>query len=435
MDGAKRSRLYRLCGVAVFLSAGGIAALGAPKEHPMQEPPASCEHDFRLVIREGPDSAVFTSVSVAGPTTNVVEFHDCQRLLEGASDAYGTRAGVYSSWKLDNLVDSLARLPVGTAVAAAEIVSWDGQYNPLFMRRYFNCLYVRLEERETRSRPAQWKAWMVPVGMNGAACQRPMRPDDNWSELRMEPVRHSLRRVQVPPVVRWEWSPNGRSQSIGIKCGEEWCIVANRSGFSHSPQHRDADWPTNHPRPRTTPSGPPSADQHARVLEIRGWYDEQRLAPPRGIGSRATGILASVFPDPQLGDYDSAAFRATPYLPAAYVVMPQGSSFAHREYRAKFNFDAGWNTIYLCMGDESQCAAGQNLNCPTLPADGRHFRWIARVVTQTDSTRHFCVTRREYPNSVTNLGIAGPGTARFRWKATDETVWMSCLNGCCEVDM
>ena len=43
--------------------------------------------------------------------------------------------------------------------------------------------------------------------------------------------------------------------------------------------------------------------------------------------------------------------------------------------------------------------------------------------------KYFCVAKREHPAMVI------PGIVRWRWKVKDETIWVSCQRGCCEVDV
>jgi hypothetical protein len=416
---------------------------------------ASCPHDVRIrIARAGQDSAVFDSIPSAGPISNAPEFHDCQRLLDGESSTYGTKAGVWASWRLDRLLDSLAAVQPRTAVTAAQVYSWDGPYAPLGIEQHFNCLYVWRES----PRRGEWRAWMLPVGDRGDACLNPRSIDalsaDSAFELRMEPMPHALAGDHVPPVTRWEWNDRGRHQTIGLRCGTEWCIVGRRVNFGASRQHRVNEWPAA--LPPNAPATPDWLQLKARVIEIRGWYDEQRLAPPEMNPSQASDLRALVVPDPRLRTYQQADFQNYTWQPAAYVVMPAANSEPARTalagYRQKFNFETGWNMILLCAGQPRDClpaltlppnirmpAGGFSLTCRPVTASESGMpgeRWTAVVISHRGTVRPLCVTRRMYPvvSAMPSLSTAGPGTARWRWRVDDEPVWVSCLGGCCEVE-
>lgn len=413
---------------------------------------ASCPHDVRITIppdRPGGDSIVVDSMPVAGPISNIPEFHDCQRLLAGNGAEYGTKAGIWASWQLDRLLDSLAAVPPRTAVAAAQIYSWDSAYGALGIQRHFNCLYLY---RDGQSHVA-WRAWMVPVGTRAADCLPPRSiaelDSDGITELRVSSVAHTLGGSNIPPAARWEWSANGRYQTIGLKCGAAWCIIGNRRGLGLSRQHRADQWPQG--APVSAPTVPDWVRLRTRVIEIRGWYDEQRLAPPEANPSRASDLRAMVFPDPRLAGYQPTDFANYAWRPAAYVVMPSppnAQARAHLEgYRSKFNFESGWNLIMLCAGEPDRCVptlelpAGVSRPAPrTCPAVERSEtgmageRWTAAVVARSGAVRILCVTRRMYPDRAISLGVVAPGTARWRWRVDDEPVWVSCLGGCCEVE-
>jgi hypothetical protein len=67
-------------------------------------------------------------------------------------------------------------------------------------------------------------------------------------------------------------------------------------------------------------------------------------------------------------------------------------------------------------------------NCPVDPVNSG--TWYARIKSASGaSLKYFCVKYRPLPGNV-----QPPGVVRWRWKIKDETIWVSCPNGCCEVD-
>ncbi|MFI5312115.1 MAG: hypothetical protein ACHQQ3_12825 [Gemmatimonadales bacterium] len=393
------------------------------------------------------DSTI-TVIPVAGRAlTNIPEVHDCQRLLDSSSDAFGTLAGIWASEILDHLVDSLNTLKAALhrpmAISAAEIHSWDTTYVPLGIHTRFNCLYV-YRDSGSGDKSATWSAWMVPVNWRAGDCLTNLDTVEAHSKgmaLGMTPLRHVLGGDDVAATARWDWSSRPAHQYIGIKCGTQWCEVYNGATYASSPRLAVGGVPSS-----LFPSIPGllvDAKKRQRVIEIKGWYDEERLAPNVGttpMGTLATGIRAAVYPDPRLKDYTLGDFSDHVWLPAAYVHMPpgMGSTADRAAYLSKYAFDGGWNTVWLCPLDVTRClAALQRARLPTVtaptclgtvdPSMGE-TRWFAIVVPRSGRAKAFCVTRRTFPGGVGLLG-----TVRWRWRADDHSLWMSCSSGCCEL--
>ena len=152
-----------IAATALIVAGGAIYWFGYGSREPWRSADRnpSCPHDAAFTLQHGRELVVDTVsiASVAGPIANIPEYHDCQRMLRGRSDVYGTLAGVYASWRLNDLVQVLDTLG-GRAFPAAEIFAHDGPYPPLGILPLFNCLYVR---RDTVHGTAQWRAWMVPI--------------------------------------------------------------------------------------------------------------------------------------------------------------------------------------------------------------------------------------------------------------------------------
>ena len=64
---------------------------------------------------------------------------------------------------------------------------------------------------------------------------------------------------------------------------------------------------------------------------------------------------------------------------------------------------------------------------------GKAALWFAKI-RPADATKEevHCVLRRDH-SCLRAKGVTIPGTARWRWVAKDETSWVRCMFGCCQV--
>ena len=231
-----------------------------------------------------------------------------------------------------------------------------------------------------------------------------------------------------PPVARWEWDSAHQIQYIGIKCGDSWCSIGP-AGFTR------ADWV----------KGTGSLAARARS-EVRGWHDEQALAPAGGSATAPTSIRGTVVPTEDLGQLDTPGEFASWHL-VARVFLSDNSP----DYRRKYGFakaavgDSG-NRLYLCSGKQGDCPGPRPASLAGTPsciaadsaqaASSSHSveRWYAKIEPADGGPPEFhCVTRRDHTPLFQSLQKELPGTARWRWVATDETIWVRCMFGCCQV--
>lgn len=378
--------------------------------------------------------SVTGGLSVPGPTTNIPEFHDCQRIIK-EDGQYGPLMAVFAAADLSERTFEAQHTTREslTTFAAAEVVnlSADYSYQPLGIEPLFNCLYVyRLPGEPLRAK-------MIPVGPQERACGRAINPIiATGKDLS---VRETLKGMydpsEIPAVARWDWDRRHREQYIGLRCGNAWCEVG-RPAEGSKPEFVSSP-------PYLTPPGPGPIDGPRRVRAIKGWYDQQVLAVDHGLSVRPGLIRATIFPDPELKSKQVTDYYNR-WVPVSYVAFEGTSAL----YKGKFNFDripsvvplANMNRISLCHGTSLGC------NVPlTLPIEqglvnscGKKAlflsplieSWWARVEAATGSpkrTIYKCVIRREHP------GVNIPATARWRWLAEDETEWQYCPNGCCEM--
>lgn len=401
-----------------------------------------CHHENKMVKTQGVAgvTTTLTTLSVSGAITNVPEFHDCQRFVVGDSD-YGPLVAIYVSYKLDSLVDSIARLDstktyvaetTTNAVGVSEIYDYDGDYAPLGIRHGFNCLmlYKKNHAYEAKIWPVDDEKKCVTTGFDPTRADLIPLQVKPWGGVITTPPGTQT----YPPVARWDWDSDHKQQYIGLRCRTQWCEIG-AAGFASSA--RDL------PDGGTTSGGP----TEMTVRRVKGWYDEQFLDVPASAGGSAfrwTRVTAKVFPHPAMKTYTMATYynattgHSNGWVATGFVSM--GSAIPH--YKSKFNFDgtaAGaelkdMNKLHMCYGTKGDCGinALAYTRCGYMNWLWSIFypRWWAQITPAGGGpVMQKCVIRREHPG--VTMGV--PGTARWRWLATDPTTWEECLSGCCEV--
>lgn len=371
-----------------------------------------CPHSWKL--RSG------TISFLPGERIDVPEFHDCQRLRD-SSDQYGALAAVFAKDSLEFVADSTLAKEGGRALALvylppANALPGGGAsgstYAPLGLTKPFACVIVR-----RGSNPAAW----IRAVDDGRACSGPgvltNLPTAGSMDLRVLPPPTGLSAADIPPVARWEWDETTRTQYIGVRCGSAWCEIGV-NGFQSSAGHDPG-------------AGSPGRADYA----LRGAYDEQRLAEFPGNVLTPAMNLGTVVPTAKLRGFNSSPPPNGTWVPVARTYL----SPAAGTYDKKFNFaptatvspaEAAASTIFLCVSSTlTPCTAPDaQLDVKKCTADRTGARWISRVDRPTRGSRYFCVMYREHPH-----GFSVPPVVRWRWRADDETIWISCPSGCCEV--
>jgi hypothetical protein len=392
-----------------------IACKTTPTPQPFQVTGRpECPMDSVLIVvtdtvdnRVMPPRAII-NIPVAGPITNIPEFHDCQRFIVGKS--YGPLVAIFAHDSLDSLYYSTPDSSAEFTGAAAEIYSYDGDYTPLRIRQGFNCLYLR--QAHTR-----WEAILTYAGTHEKACLGRPTGGVQLNVIAQKPMPHG---DDYPPVARWDWDPANETQYISIRCGNEWCEVG-RSDLHPSEPHAAAEIPAE-PVPDFATT---AANEQDRVTRIKGWYDEQTLAEVGATGLKLSGVRGTVFPHPLLERMKDVADYAQKWRPVAYVRLDRQSD----TYKSKLNLEKGLNRIYECYGDFAQCR-GRGSSVPEPPCEaGADHQWWAKIVSAEQSTEYRCVHRRVH------AGIPYiPGVVRWRWDEHDEKLWIRCPQGCCTVN-
>jgi hypothetical protein len=398
-----------------------------------------------------------TVVWIAGKYSKVPEFHDCQRLIvkSGSGLQYDKLAAVFLgqkviegttsvTFKLDPAVMLLtvqgsgagggirgsgppidivvtispggkATLDTTTAVFTpwVEVVA-EGTYSSLGINPGYNCMFI-VEHKKSDGTVLKTDAKMVSVGTD-ESCEN--HKNDLGTTLSVF-ANAAPPGAAIPAATRWVWSPWDSTQLIGIPCGATWCDVGPHAG--------------------------PAAVGSAFPQAVKGWYDEQYLADYTGSGLAVSSAVGTVFPEQGLDTRDSAYYSGT-FKDVAHVAITAALS----KYESRYAFgNAAANgpissmaTIALCYGDREKCpmpTAPASLHCDIitdqmaglpLTAAIKH-PWWARVTSPDGSkVNYFCTGYRGLPSD-----FKMPAVVRWRWRAKDETVWIPCAQGCCEVDV
>jgi len=353
------------------------------------------------LVKKTPVTEIVTTIPVAGPITNVPEYHDCQRFAPALGEKYGPLVAIFAHQGLDTLFADSTAPPVE---AAAEIYSWDGEYPALAIKRGFNCLYLKRSG-------TSWKARMVPVDTAGACLHKQAGGEDlkvtSWKAKYLG---------DLPAVARWDWDSRASQQYISIRCGVEWCEVGSKTGFTSSALHPDGTLPSE-PVPY---KGEATAQEQQRVLTVKGWYDEQRIAVSDGASLLVSTTLGTAFPHPMLDRLGDTSDFQLQWIPVAYVLLNQEPP----GYKKKLNLDVGLNSVYMCHGPFTRCpeipVGTREPKCPV----GADRQWWTMIVSARKDTVYRCIHRRVHHD------VQIPGTVRWRWKETDETLWVRCPQGC-----
>jgi hypothetical protein len=168
-----------------------------------------------------------------------------------------------------------------------------------------------------------------------------------------------------------------------------------------------------------------SSRETQRVLESRGWYDQQLLAEPDGAGGLKVGsVLATLIPTPRLeqlnkdSDFDD-------WTVVAFAYFPEESA----TYKAKFNFDRGLNRIFLRRGPAVVALPKGVLPVRICESDNSTDPWWAKIESAGGDVKFYCANRWKHSGGDEAL----PGTVRWRWLDDDEKTWIRCPTGCCPI--
>ena len=382
--------------------------------------------------------AIVGPLALPGDRTDIPEYHDCQQLISanGNGASYLPLFAIFSrshlgdsSLRFDAVLDTAKTsndsglvATSGSPLAVGEIYAMGGDYPTLGVKKGFNCLFLYGKLNSLNGLEAK----VIPVAMDETKCAMIGDPSTAMGTI-LEVHRHRFSDTSnVPDVARWDWDSTHNKQHIGIGCGSAWCDIG-APGFIASSAHK------------TTITNP-----NDRVLAVKGWYDEQRLAYP------ATASLSMA--NPKVGDVRGTLVAApglkfatadsfkNQWYSVATVAIPSSNTYMKKLNLGPSSIANMTDSVYLCNGSQSTClpsgAAISSESCT-----GSNPMWWTKIVSHPSdasdggsglaaapTTAYYCVTRRTHP------GMKIPGVVRWRWFIKDETMWISCIEGCCEVE-
>ncbi len=304
----------------------------------------------------------------------------------------------------------------------ATIFSYDSPYPALGLSRGFSCLYFFKHTVGVDS--VYWSARMVFVHEDQQACAQPLLAETGPGTI-LAVTRVTIPGLQpsdYPPVARWDRDPSSGLQYIGIRCEDAWCEVHPLMGSGGL----------------FTASVPLRSD----VNRVKGWYDEQILTSAdiaNGGQPIVSDITGTFIPDPKLGEWSGPA-RSSPFAGRWVDVATVSINAKPGGYMSKLNLrqtegdGVPRNRVSLCYIELGTSRANRCFDDQTAaPSCETGTEWYAKIVAglaPDTSSQVFCVTRRGH--DAMNIPKI-PGIVRWRWALKDETMWIRCLQGCCEV--
>lgn len=403
-------------------SAALAAAAGRPE----------CPHDWTR-IKGGP-----ISIPLSGDIINIPELHDCQRFIEGDPEKrtahYRPMYAIFAAAWLDTLTrvigarEGTSAIKSIHAASAATIYSYDSvPYEPLGIPPGFSCLVVYAD--------GQWKARLVPATTPDKCLDITDPSTVSGHLLAVREVRLDGRKEEdYPPVARWDWDSGNHEHYIGIKCGAAWCEIGRAHNYVVISKLISRVFA------KFKPSEVYAFRQQApRTLAIKGWYDEQYLAVESSNGVLVPGRTKGTFiPETDLAEWSSrdsadigewrkVATMGTDGPPGIYrqklQMTPRRPVSSTAAGMPRFVFET---EVFLCRGRKGDCDVPSDIDGPTSSVDWVNDPWWARL-DAPGSRQYRPVIRRRHP------GFKIPATVRWRWRPNDETGWIACPEGCCEI--
>ena len=416
---------------AIAILAAALLLSSGPQKFTANDVRPECPQDSIHIFVENPEEAgtflVIDDITLAGSHSRIPEYHDCQRFLMSPGDTFGPLVGIWAASYLDKFTDSMRMEQEFSgnpqiALAAAAIHNYHLPYRPLHIEHDFSCLYLWADlsgvTDSNHRTPLDWRAKIVSVGIREPDCSKKL-PFDQLSspelQVRVDPASGLGSNGDVPPVARWDWDSAHSQHYIGIKCGWFWCEV----GAEHFQSSPIRSVTLNWRNIASSSVAPIAANERRRVTDVKGWYDEQRLAVVGPSPSLVPTVLGTAYPHPSLQGINNVGVFKN-WVPSAIVNVEQ-------QYNGKLHLSQGINEVYLCAGDRASCGIPPDMGICNADYQNSADPWWSMIIAGRDTSYH-CVMRRDH--GITNI----PGTVRWRWSETDEKIWVRCTTGCCTVN-
>ena len=325
----------------------------------------------------------------------VPERYDRQKLATENGTAYGPISWIWPLPRIDTLKNRNFERPApvqgqpvhaGVAVAVVYVETGTGggsAYTNLGLGQGIRCVSIAKSGND-------WRAYLwLPINFvcpSNAQLQTPQALD---VKLHRDEGNHP-RGGMYPPVARWDDGMlAGQLQpTIGVRCGRQWCEIGP-DRFSSNAQDLvvDAGIPAN------------------RFSGIRGWYDKQKVALPRGEGGPLVPTYqAVVIPSQELAEYTEDDFEEK-FLTVAYIRLDRDPT-ASSKY-AKYGLGRTPKALKIKLNID----------------DAGNRQWRGKI-----GAKEFDVKQHSHPTAEVI-----PAVARWAWRDNDEDLWVRCADGCCQV--
>jgi hypothetical protein len=371
--------------------------------------------------------APYGSASVIVP-----EYNDEQRLYDGGTGtAYGPTVHLFASPQLALLTSPQQWNALGTGGAVVGYIdvedqapgySWNGAYTRLGIAAKGD--YCISLAHTGGSANANWTSYIYSVDVNGY-CQQPTSSPTAIVTARHDFVSGTL--TDYPVGARF-----GHDKSLNpiilVKCLDQTCEIGV------DPSQSDKAW-THGGGPGGKAAvvgcnGHGGGGSHTtKEWMVKGWHDEQRLSMDDGTGKGhliPSNVCAAIVPVAGLDTHDKNYYTcaATPCTNAdwktvATIWLPAGTDFSGTKYESTWNMGVGENVLSI------RRVGTKDDDDLTGPAE-----WDAEITNSAGTVlKYFSHIHRH-----SHMDMILPGTARFTWRDNDETLWVTCGVGCCEVD-
>jgi hypothetical protein len=325
-------------------------------------------------VHHRPDSI---RIALAEQTQSIPEYHDCQRLLT-RDLAFGPLVGIWARDRIDALVhaDYKTPIPVG------ELYNFSPEtYPALGIGVGYNCLYMQYNGSN--------RTWEAFVLYNGTTPTCPTGLPSGVRITKLEVKVQNNSAGQAPPAARWDMDPRSNIHYMGIWCPDGWCEIGRR-GFTPS-----AEYPGT------------------KEFRVKGWYDEQYLTvfDQATQQLRPSTIRGRTIPAPNLDKLVQKDFecwycsKGRGFVKVATLMIEKDSA---NYYSNKLNVHRGAPSHVFIRRNRL-------LN-----------RWEGRIDNPDQR-----VSRKTI--RIDHSDVRVPGTSRWHFVNMDETVWIRCDDGCCDV--
>ena len=379
----RKWRVACLIGAATFLSAvtactsgktpnaGDTTTASAQKGGTDTHATVDIPCDIPSFLAESLSAEAFVGrLSVAKKKACIKEWNDYQRLMRRCFPQCTDEYGPHAYvMAADSLGIWTKKDDFISEKTVAEIAT-NGEYADLDLIQGLNELSLKYDPNKPDKK--QWIGLMRPKDVTQA---------ETLAVARFEGDSCCTSPDDFPAVARWDYNKNDNNQVIGVKCGDGWCEIGRKVKYEH-----------DHPG--------------GKKRSVKGWFDEQRLAVgTRGSLKPWSAGVATIFAVDSLESYTKKEDFESDWVHVATISSPQAYP--------KLGL-VGTDRIQALM--YLKHAAGG--------------AWSARIVAIDGNS---AVTTSEFPVTMIEHNDSIPGVARWGWDDTDETIWVRCANGCCQV--